>query len=133
MKHGNIEILDLDFEFKLWKNKLSFLLTEVDLLKDRIHVLTREKVEWEINNKFNILLQIQSNAIRSLEKNIRTQEQEMAFYAEDYPIDTKHIHYTVHENIRLEMDKIIFRHNEIMVDIYPILCYPLSFSEHMDV
>ena len=129
MKTGNIEILDLDFEYKLWKNKIIFYRSEVDLLYDRLHVLSREQPEWNLEENSKILLEIQLKSIRTIDKQIRTQEQEMAFYAEDYPVNTKHIHYVTHENIRREMDKINYRHSEIMSEIYPVLCYPLSTAK----
>lgn len=129
MKAGNIEILDLDFEYKLWKNKIAFSKSEIELLQDRVHVLSRENPGWMPDEKHMLLFTVQLEAIKSIEKQIHTQEQEIAFYAEDYPINTGHTHYIIHENIRKEVAKINFRQNEIINDIYPLLCYPLSQEE----
>jgi hypothetical protein len=125
MKTGNIEILDLDFEYKLWKNKLAFWLTEIELLKDRVHVLSREQPEWVFDNKLMKTMDIQYGAIKEIQNQISTQEQEMAFYSEDYPIDTRHVHYISHEKIRNEVEKLNQRQIDILSDIYPGLSYPL--------
>ena len=130
MKEGTIEILDLDFEYKLWKNKLAFIRTEIELLQDRVHVLTREQPGWEMDKTHRLFLETHMESARSLENKIRTQEQEMAFYAEDYPISLNHSHYVIHEKIRKEMDKVSFRHGEMLENIYPGLCYPLSSAEN---
>jgi hypothetical protein len=35
MKGGNINLIDLDFEYKLWKNRLVLFVKEIDILKNR--------------------------------------------------------------------------------------------------
>ena len=130
MKYGNIEILDIDFEYKLWKNKIIFYRTEIELLLDRVNVLIREKPSWELEESSKLMLDIQLSTLSATEKQIKTQEQEMAFYAEDYPVSNTHSHYVIHEKIRRDIEKITNRHFEIMSDIYPVLCYPLSLTEN---
>ena len=57
MKDGNIEILDLDFEYKLWKNKLHFYLKELELMIDRVEVLKKEHLKFEFKLKnFKIII-----------------------------------------------------------------------------
>ena len=45
MKEGNIEILDLDFEYKLWKNKLQFYKKELGLMIRRVDILKNQNIE----------------------------------------------------------------------------------------
>jgi len=129
MKNGNIEILDLDFEYKLWKNKTTCMLTEVDLFIDRIHILKREHLNLKIDNFILELLNLQHKALKQINNTIRTHEQEIAFYAEDYPILTGHSHYVIHENIRVEMEKVMNRHQNIISEILPKLCYPMDTTQ----
>ena len=52
MKDGNIEILDLDFEYKLWKNKLQFYQKELELMINRVEVLKKEHLKFEFKISF---------------------------------------------------------------------------------
>ncbi len=131
MKNGNIQILDIDFEYKLWKNKLVYYKTEIELMIDRSRVVTREHNEWKLNRKYAVLLTTQLHAVSGLLNQIRTQEQEVALFAKDYPITKKHTHYHVHENMRNEIHKIDNRHTEIIDTIYEKLCYPMSDTENL--
>lgn len=131
MKSGNILILDLDFEYKLWKNKLLFYSREIELLLDRLEVLKREKPSFYLEDEKSETILSQQKAIQGLKNQIKTMEQEMAFYAEDYPINKSHSHYLIHETIRNEMEKLIFRQDEIISSIYPELCYPLREKENI--
>lgn len=129
MKRGNIQILDLDFEYKLWKNKLIFFSREIELMLDRIEVIKREKPSFYIEENQNETIINQQKAIQGIKNQIKTMEHEMAFYAEDYPINRNHSHYMMHENIRKEIDKLILRQEEIYSSVYPFLCYPLRETE----
>lgn len=129
MKHGNIQILDLDFEYKLWKNKLLFFSNEIELLLDRLEVLKREKPSFYINDSEHEIVLSQQDVVQNLKNKIKTMEQEMAFYAEDYPVNQRHSHYLMHESIRNEIEKVVLRQDEINSLIYPQLCYPLREVE----
>lgn len=126
MKKGNIQILDLDFEYKLWKNRLMFFESELELLLDRSIVLVHEHREWQMEDTIKKKLQDHLSAVQIIQSRIITQEQEMALYAEDYPIDSQHSHYSVHEGIREEIERVSQQHAVIFSDIYSILCYPIS-------
>lgn len=128
MKEGKIEILDLDFEYKLWKNKLCCYNKEIELMKHRIESLKQEHPGFNINKKNITILETQLKAVEQVKNRIKTMEQEMAYYAVDYPILTRHSHYVEHEKIRLEMENVYKNHNLIFDQIYPLLCYPLNFS-----
>ncbi len=126
MKKGNIQILDLDFEYKLWKNRLMFYQSELELLLDRSTVLMREHETWKMNESLKNRLQEHLRGLEILQSRIITQEQEMALYAEDYPINSAHSHFSLHESIRTEVEKITTQQSEIFFETYPVLRYPLS-------
>ena len=128
MKDGNIEILDLDFEYKLWKNKLQFYHKEIDLMKRRVEVLEKEQAGFSLNNKNHELLESQLNKIELAKNKIKTMEYEMGYYAVDYPISSKHSHYIEHEKIRLEIGKINKIQQNILDNIYPLLCFPFNLK-----
>lgn len=129
MKAGNIQILDIDFEYKLWKNRLAYYADEIMLFQDRANVVAREHPEWQWDEKHNQLLKVQMERIINIQNKIRTQEQEMAFYAEDYPVTSDHSHYRLHDNLRNEMEKINLRQSEIIDSVFSQLCYPMTLSD----
>lgn len=129
MKQGNIQILDLDFEYKLWKNRLDLYIHEIELLEDRINVLKREHVNLKMGEDKIDLLKIQRISIRELIKKIFILEQEISLYAEDYPIGETHTHFINHESIRNTIQKIFDRQHSIMTSVYPNLCYPIKINE----
>lgn len=128
MKDGNIEILDLDFEYKLWKNKLQFYQIELELMISRVEVLKKEHSAFKFEIKHFKDIVIQKGNIELVRNKIITMEFEMAHYAVDYPISGKHSHYIEHEKIRLEIEKINSKQQGILKNIYPLLCFPLNLN-----
>ncbi|MFC2151101.1 hypothetical protein ACFLSE_01125 [Bacteroidota bacterium] len=128
MKEGNIEILDLDFEYKLWKNKLEFYRKEIKLMKRRVEVLEKEHSGFTFNKKNIEILETQLNEIELAKNKIKTMEYEMGYYAVDYPISSKHLHYIEHEKIRLVIEKINDSQQKILNNIYPLLCFPFNIK-----
>lgn len=126
MKDVKIEILDLDFEYKLWKNKLQFYQKEIVLIKHRIESLKKEHPNFTLKTIYGKTLIEQRKNIELVKTKIRTMEQEMGYYAVDYPILKRHTHYIEHEKIRLEMESVIKTQQLISDQIFPILCYPLN-------
>jgi len=128
MKDGNIEILDLDFEYKLWKNKLNFYQKELELMINRVEVLKKENSKFEFKIKHFKTIINQKKNIELIRNKIITMEFEMAHYAVDYPISSKHMHYTELEKIRLEIDAVISNQQSVLQNIYPLLCFPFNVS-----
>lgn len=129
MKSGKIQLLDLDFEYKLWKNKILFYQAELEILNARIIVLTKEFEDFALEKEDEKLLKVQKDSLIIVEKKISTLENEMSLYAQDYPINVTHTHYLNHEGIRVEMKKIILRQVEVTESIIPALCYPMFYSD----
>jgi hypothetical protein len=128
MKDGDIEILDLDFEYKLWKNKLQFYQKELELMINRVEVLKKEHSKFEFKIKYFKAIIKQKESIELARNKIITMEFEMAHYAVDYPIASRHTHYVEHEKIRLEIEKINSIQQDILMKIYPLLCFPLNLK-----
>jgi hypothetical protein len=128
MKDGNIEILDLDFEYKLWKNKLQFYAKELEIMNKRVEVLKKEHSRFLFDEKNKITLEKQQEALETIKNKIKTMEFEMGYYAVDYPISNKHSHYIEHEKIRTEIEKINVAQQYILHNIYPLLCFPLNLK-----
>jgi len=128
MRDGNIEILDLDFEYKLWKNKLQFYSKELKLMNQRVEVLKKEHLGFLFNETNRITFEKQQEALETVKNKIKTMEFEMGYYAVDYPISSRHSHYIEHEKIRLEIERIINAQQYILHNIFPLLCYPFNLK-----
>ncbi len=124
MKDGNIEILDLDFEYKLWKNQIDFYLKELNLLNGRVKVLEKEHAKFSFDQKHHITIDKQQEALELVKNRIKIMEFEMGYYSVDYPISSRHMHYVEHEKIRDEMQRLHQAQEYILQNIYPQLCYP---------
>lgn len=120
MKEGTIHIVDLDFEYKYWKNKLYFFRSEIEIFEGRIQVLTLEKKSFHLKPEVETLMIVQLNAIKTMLNKICTLEEEMALYAEDYPIDSSHSHYLSYTETKLGIIKIIKRQDYLTNNLLPI-------------
>jgi hypothetical protein len=120
MKEGTIHILDLDFEYKYWKNKLLFFRSEIEIFEGRVQVLTLEKESFQLKAEVKTLILVQLNAIKTILNKIRILEEEMALYAEDYPIEPSHSHFVSHTEVRLDMVKVTTRQKYLTDNLLPI-------------
>lgn len=123
MKSGTIHILDLDFEYKYWKNKLYFYRSEIEIFEGRLQVLSCKKASFSLPPEKFALITVQKESVKNMLNRIGVLEDEMALYAEDYPIDTKHSHYTSHIKIRLDMTKVMFRQDSLIESLLPLLSH----------
>ena len=129
MKEGNIQLLDLDFEYKIWKNKLQYFRAEIKILEDRVYVLSREFPGFDISKDNKDIITNQQEFIQRVLNKIKTREQEMAHFAEDYPICEDHSHFKLHEKVREEIEIIRNLQQELINGIYTPLCYPIGLEK----
>ncbi|WP_430814797.1 hypothetical protein [Carboxylicivirga sp. RSCT41] len=106
MKGGNINLIDLDFEYKLWKNRLSLFVKEIDILKVRNEEVKHEQNIEELNTVELMVLDEHTEQLNRLINRIKVQENELQFYNKDFPITQKHQYYTDHEGLRTKMEDI---------------------------
>ena len=104
MKISEITLLDLDYEYKLWKNRLQYIHQDMVVLKERILELhsADDKVRKPgvvIETRVESLLNKSDVCLRS----IKVHEEEASYYAREYPIDQQHQHYQDHEKVRAEV------------------------------
>lgn len=98
MKKDLISIPDLDFEYKLWKNRISCYSHEIKLYIIRLASLKHEYgqvVEEEI-----VLLHELEKEVESMLNEIKIQEEEIACFSDDYPINNSHSHYLNHKSLQ---------------------------------
>ncbi len=121
MKGGCINLVDLAFEYKIWKLRLELFKKEISIIKDRneevkneenIEELTAEELE-QIDKEFK--------EQTSLFNRIKVQEQELRFYNKDFPITLEHQFYAEHEVIRDRVEEISKKHIEYMTYLMDVL------------
>ena len=98
MEKDLISIPDLDFEYKLWKNRITFYTEEIKLFKARLSSL---KIEFNQDVDVEIeLLAALKNGINIVLSEIKIQEEEMSYFSIDYPIQKSHSHYLNHKSLQ---------------------------------
>lgn len=98
MKKELISIPDLDFEYKLWKNRINFYSAEIILFKARLSSLKIEHSQ-EVEEEINLLRNL-NNDVDSILNAIKIQEEEISCFSEDYPINKSHSHYLNHKTLQ---------------------------------
>ncbi|MCK5703849.1 MAG: hypothetical protein KAI29_21975, partial [Cyclobacteriaceae bacterium] len=98
MKKDLISIPDLDFEYKLWKNRIAFYAEEIKLFKARLSSL---KIEFSQDVEMEIeLLAALNKEVNIVLSEIKIQEEEMSYFSIDYPIQKSHSHYLNHKSLQ---------------------------------
>ena len=98
MKKDLISIPDLDFEYKLWKNRIAFYAEEIKLFKARLSSL---KIEFSQDVEMEIeLLAALNKEVNIVLSEIKIQEEEISYFSIDYPIQKSHSHYLNHKSLQ---------------------------------
>jgi hypothetical protein len=98
MEKKLISIPDLDFEYKLWKNRISFYANEIKLVKARLAAL---KLEFDLEVESEIeLLKLLNREVDVTLSEIKIQEEEITCFSDDYPINKNHSHYLNHKSLQ---------------------------------
>ena len=103
-----INLRDLEFENKVWKNRLEYLIHEIQIHRHHIESYCLELKDSLIDE----LLQQSLNELEenyhiaiSLEKKVQIQEEEIPHYIKDFPISAFHEFYKEHHNIEQEINE----------------------------
>ncbi|GJM61128.1 hypothetical protein PEDI_16800 [Persicobacter diffluens] len=104
MNNAKIHLPDLDFDFKLWKETLAFWKRTGELHLLRLSDLHKlGKISSESYGSLRWEYEQQLDKIVALLAKIKVQEDEMAYYHKDYPINMGHQHYKDYLSIRDRM------------------------------
>jgi len=113
-----INLRDLEFENKVWKNTLDYLVNESDIYLhhlDTFHFELKESIsEPLILESIKELYEFKSAAI-SLKKKVMIQEEEIPLYIKDFPIDSHHVLFIEHQAIEIEVSEFYHDFKQCMV------------------
>ncbi len=117
MKTGSIELVDLEFEYKLWKGRLNVYINELDLLLKRNSLLREQKQANMLNSVELTTLEEHREELGTLLNQIEVKEQELTFYNKDFPITKDHEYYKEHINLRINTSRLFIIHYDRVNDI----------------
>ena len=114
MKSGNINLVDLDFEYKIWKNRLELFSKEVNIIIDRNEEVKDEDTIDDLSEDELKRIDEHKQELTQLFNRIKVQEQELHYYNKDFPITKEHQFHTDHENIRDMVEALSKKHIDYM-------------------
>ncbi len=117
MKNGVIQLIDLEFEYKIWKKRLDLFSSEVDLIMNRNTNLPEDEKYKSLNAVELLALEEHKEALVKLKSRIKTKEQELTFYNKDFPITETHDYFLDHLELRRKNEKLLQLHLERVSDI----------------
>jgi hypothetical protein len=117
MKTGDVGLKDLDYEYKLWKNRLDCYISEIQIIKVRNNDVAETKPGKELNSVEMMVLEEHESQLNQLLNRIKVQEQEMQFYNKDFPVTHAHEYMLEHQKIRGKMDRLCTIHLERVDDL----------------
>ncbi len=117
MKQGNVYLMDLDFEYKLWKNRLSCFLKEIEIVKARNEEMTKHHPGKEMNTVEMMVLEEHEAQLHQVLNRIKVQEQEIQYYNKDFPLTQSHEYMVLHLKIRDKMEQMCTLHLDKLDDM----------------
>ena len=119
MSNRTIYLPDLDFEYKVWKNRTGFIKEENLIYTNRIEEIkstNRYPEDEAFLNDLKERFLKQAERVQKICNHILVSEREMVYYKFDYPINKKHQHYNDHEALRKELEEVDHNHKKLLKD-----------------
>lgn len=117
MKNGAIQLVDLEFEYKIWKKRLDLFSSEVDLIINRNTNLPADEKYKSLNEVELLAIEEHKEALIKLKSRIEIREQELKFYNKDFPITETHDYFMEHLELRRKNEKLLQLHLDRVSDI----------------
>lgn len=106
MKEGEIFLMDLDFEYKMWKNHIDWFLRDLTIIRNRNEEIANGRGQKELNAVEEMVIDDYEDQLKRMLKRIKTQEQEMQYYNKDFPVTTDHQYVIEHLELRCRMEQV---------------------------
>ncbi len=103
MKQGEVHLIDLDFEYKIWKNRLEGFFKDLKIIRKRNQALESGESDLELNAVELMVLNEHEAQLKKMLGRITVQEQELQYYNKDFPITAEHQYITEHLELRERM------------------------------
>ena len=110
-----ISIPEIDFEYKLWKNRLDFYEKELTIYRNRILAVKTENsllVNDYLDEIKALILKI-----CALKKEIVFHEEEIGCFKRDYPINREHDHYKIRIELKDNLNVLATEYHTLLQNI----------------
>jgi hypothetical protein len=121
MKEGVIHLVDLDFEYKIWKNRLEGFLKDLKIIRKRNQSIESGQGAPELNAVELMILDEHEAQLQKMMGRLVVQEQELQFYNKDFPITPLHQYITEHMELRDRMERLTQSFQAKMTDLVEAL------------
>ncbi|WP_016779130.1 hypothetical protein [Anaerophaga thermohalophila] len=118
MKEGEIYLMDLDFEYKMWKNHIDWFLRDLSIIRSRNEEIANGKGKKELNAVEEMVIDDYEDQLKRMLKRIKTQEQEMQYYNKDFPVTPRHQYVIEHLELRRRMEQVT---NDVIAKISDLI------------
>ncbi len=117
MKNGTIQLMDIEFEHKLWKKRLDLFISEVKLVMEHNqHLIPKKNIDG-LNSVELLALEEHKDNLKKLKSRIDVKEQELKYYNKDFPITEEHEYFIDHLELRKKNDQMLMIHLDRVSDI----------------
>ena len=107
MKEENIYLIDLDFEYKIWKNHIEWFLRNLKIIRDRNSEVNGEiRKEGYLNSVEEMILDEWEDHLKKMLGRIKTREEELQYYHKDFPVAPGHKYIEDHFDLRNKMEEL---------------------------
>ena len=106
MKEGKIHLVDLDFEYKIWKNQIECFLRDLKIIRDRNGEIGGGLGHVELNTVEEMIIDEYEQELKKMLGRIKTQEQELQYYNKDFPVTPDHQYVSEHMLLRTKMERL---------------------------
>ncbi len=106
MKESGIHMVDLDFEYKIWKNRLEGFLKDLKIIRKRNQSIESGQGAPELNPVELMILDEHEAQLKRMLGRLAAQEQEMQYYNKDFPITASHQYIIEHLELRDRMKRL---------------------------
>ena len=107
MKEGDIHLIDLDFEYKIWKNHIEWFLRDLKTIRDRNSEVSGESgKKGRLNTVEEMILDEWEDQLKKMMGLIKNREEELQYYNKDFPVASGHQYFKEHLEIRMKMEKL---------------------------
>jgi hypothetical protein len=106
MKQGNIHLIDLDFEYKIWKSHIEWFLRDLKIIRDRNYEISGNHGKKELNSVEEMILDEWEEQLKKMMGSIKNREEELQYYNKDFPVSADHHYIEEHCDLRKRMEKL---------------------------
>jgi hypothetical protein len=118
MREGKIYLIDLDFEYKIWKSHIDWFLRDLKIIRHRNLDVAGGQGHRNLNAVEEMIVEDYEQQLKMMRGRIKTQEQALQYYNKDFPVTPNHQYVLDHLELRTRMEKLS---NEMIAKISDLI------------